>query len=103
MEYTKSPRSSFLKDIFPTAHMKHFRQSVRVLTLPIALIAIAATVAAQDHVIVQPKRVVIIRTGKMVRDSPDRRKAIVRYPIVKGLSNAITLRRISNAMGHSVL
>lgn len=97
MAYTKSPRSS-LKGIFPTPPMKSFRRSLRALTLPIVLIAVSATVGAQDHLIVQPKRVVIIRTGKEVRDSPDRRKAIVRYPIVKGLSNASTLRRIQNTL-----
>jgi hypothetical protein len=97
MEYTKSPRSS-LKGNFPTAPMKSFRRSLRVLTLPIVLSAVSATVAAQDHVIIQPKRVVIIRTGKDVRDSPDRRKAILRYPIIKGLSNAIALRRIQNTL-----
>lgn len=98
MEYTKSPRSSCLTGIFPTAHMKRARQSLRVLTLPIALIAVAATIAAQDHVIVQPKRVVIIRTGKEVRDFPERRKAIVRYPIVRGLSNAVALRQIQDTL-----
>jgi hypothetical protein len=78
--------------------MKSFRRSLRVLTLAIVLSAVSATVAAQDHVIVQPKRVVIIRTGKEVRDFPERRKAIVRYPIVQGLSNAIALRRIQNTL-----
>jgi hypothetical protein len=97
MEYTKNPRFS-LKGIFPTAHMKCFRQPLRVLTLPIFLIAVSATVAAQDHVTVQPKRVVIIRTGKVARDFPERRRAIVRYPIVKGLSNAIALRRIQKTL-----
>ena len=97
MEYTKSPRSS-LKGIFPTAHMKCFRQSLRVLTLPIVLSAVSASIAAQDHVIVQPKRVVIIRTGKVARDFPERRKAIVRYPIVRGLTDTTALRRIQNTL-----
>jgi hypothetical protein len=78
--------------------VKRARQSLRVLTLPIALIAVAATVAAQNHVIVQPKRVVIVRTGKEVRDFPERRRVIVRYPIVSGLSSAIALRRIQNTL-----
>lgn len=97
MEFTKSPRSS-LKGVFPTVPMKSFRRSFRVLTLPIALVAIAATVGAQDHISVRPKRVVILRTGKEVRDFPERRKAIVRYPIVQGLSNTIALRRIQNTL-----
>jgi hypothetical protein len=72
--------------------------SLIALTLPIVLIAVSATVAAQDHVIVQPRRVVIIRTGKVARDFPERRKAIVRYPIVQGLTDPAALRRIQNAL-----
>jgi hypothetical protein len=68
------------------------------MALPILLVAVLGTVAAQDHVIVQPKRVVITRTGKAVRDFPERRKAIVRYPIVRGLTDATVLRRLQNTL-----
>jgi hypothetical protein len=64
------------------------------------MIAIATppNVAAQDHVIVQPRRVVVVRSGKEVRDFPERRKAIIRYPIVSGLSDATIQRHIQNAL-----
>jgi hypothetical protein len=69
--------------------------------LPTILFAIAAqspSVVAQDRVIVQPRRVVVVRAGKEVRDFPERRRAIVRYPIVRGLSDATVLGRIQNTL-----
>jgi len=57
-----------------------------------------SNVAAQDRVIVQPRRVVVVRRGKEVRDSPERKRAIVRYPIVRGLSDAAVQRRIQNTL-----
>jgi hypothetical protein len=63
-----------------------------------ALLALSADVAAQDHVVVQPRRMVIIRTGKVVRDFPKRKRATVRYPIVKGLTDASALRRLQNTL-----
>ena len=80
--------------------MNPFRRSL-LLSLPIILFTIVAqspNVVAQDRVIVQPRRIVVIRTGKEVRDFPERRRAIVRYPIVRGLSDAVVLRRIQNTL-----
>jgi hypothetical protein len=77
--------------------MNRFRLSLPVLTLAITLLAaVSSTVAAPDHVIVQPRRVVIIRTGKVVRDFPECKKAIVRYATVRGLSDLTIPRRIQN-------
>ncbi|MGZ8842909.1 MAG: hypothetical protein ACXW18_04555 [Pyrinomonadaceae bacterium] len=81
--------------------MNCFRRTALQLSLPIALLALApppGNVAAQDRVIVQPRRVVVIRRGKEVRDFPERQKVIVRYPIVRGLSNSAVLRRIQNTL-----
>jgi len=78
--------------------MNRVRRSLIVLALPIILFAVSATVDAQDHVIVQPRRVAIVRTGPAVRDFPERRKAIVRYPLVQGLPDAAALRRLQNAL-----
>jgi hypothetical protein len=81
--------------------MNCFRRTALLLSLLIILFALAAplrSVAAQDRVIVQPRRVVVIRSGKEVRDFPERRKAIVRYPIVRGLSDAAVLRWIQNTL-----
>jgi hypothetical protein len=82
--------------------MSCFRLSLLVLSLPTILFAIAVrspNVVAQDHVNVQPRRVAVLRSGKEVRDFPERRKAIVRYPILRGLSDAAVLRRIQTALG----
>jgi hypothetical protein len=81
--------------------MNRFRRSSLILSLLTILFAIAAqtpNVAAQDRIVVQPRRVVVLRTGKAVRDSPDRKRAIVRYPIVRGLSDLAVLRRIQNTL-----
>lgn len=40
----------------------------------------------------------VLRSGKEVRDFPERKRAIVRYPIVRGLSDATVLRRIQNTL-----
>jgi hypothetical protein len=71
-----------------------------IFALAITLCALAtpSNVAAQDRVIIQPRRVAVFRSGEEVRDFPERKKAIVRYPIVRGLSDAAVLRRIQNSL-----
>jgi hypothetical protein len=81
--------------------MKHIRLSLLILALPItlgAIVAQAPSVAAQDRITVQPRKVVLLRSGKVARDLPGRQRAIVRYPIVLGLTDATVLRRIQNTL-----
>jgi hypothetical protein len=78
--------------------MNRFRFPQLLLALPISLVAIMANVAAQDRVTVHPKRVVILRSGKLARDFPERKRAVVRYPILVGLSDVKVLRRIQNTL-----
>jgi hypothetical protein len=81
--------------------MKHIRLSLLILALPITLCAIVAqtpSVVAQDRVTVQPRSVVLLRSRKVARDFPGRNRAIVRYPIVLGLTDATVLRRIQNTL-----
>jgi hypothetical protein len=81
--------------------MNCLRLSLLILSLPIILFAIATqspNVIAQDRVTVQPRRVVVLRTGKEVRDFPERKRGTVRYPIIRGLSDAGVLRRIQNTL-----
>jgi len=81
--------------------MNPFRRALLTLSLPAIAIAIAAQApkaVAQDRLIVQPRRVVILRSGKVIRDFPERRKGIVRYPILRGLSDRTALRRIENTL-----
>jgi hypothetical protein len=77
--------------------------SLRLPSLLFALSIIAGAlfserVAAQERVVIQPRRVVITRTGRIARDFPERRKAVVRYPIVQGLVDATALRRLRNTL-----
>lgn len=57
-----------------------------------------ASASAQDRAIVQPRRVVITRTGKEVRGFPERRKAVVRYPVIAGIRDATVLRKLQNTL-----
>lgn len=47
-----------------------------------------------DRVVVKPRRVVITRRGALTRQFPERKKAIVTYPVISGLADAQALRRV---------
>jgi hypothetical protein len=100
MGSTKNLPSSS-KGLSPFTQMNHIRLSALLLVLPITLCAVVAQPAsaiAQDRVVIQPRKVVLLRSGKVARDFPERKTAIVRYPIVRGLSDAAVLRRIQNTL-----
>lgn len=79
--------------------MKKSRLHTLLIALSITVGAwLSASAAAQDRVVVLPRRVVIARTGKEVRDFPERRKAVVRYPVLQGLTDAIVLHRLQNTL-----
>jgi hypothetical protein len=59
---------------------------------------VGAQTPAMDRAIVRPRRVVIVRTGAVARNFPERKRAIVVYPIVSGLSDAAVLRRVRSAL-----
>jgi hypothetical protein len=48
----------------------------------------------QDRLIVQPRRIVLVRGAKLARQFPDRKTATVVYPVVSGLSDPAVLRRV---------
>jgi hypothetical protein len=81
--------------------MNHIRLSALLLVLSISLCAVFAQTPgalAQDRLVIQPRKVVLLRTGRLAREFPERKKAIVRYPIVRGLADATVLRRIQNTL-----
>lgn len=78
--------------------MNRFRLATALFAIFILGAILSTSVAAQDRVVVKPQKVVIIRTGKAVRDFPERRKALVRYPIVSGLADGTSLRRVRNTL-----
>lgn len=53
---------------------------------------------ANDRAIIKPRKVVIVRTGDLAKQFPNRKKAIVTYPIVSGLKNPQVLRRVQSLL-----
>jgi hypothetical protein len=49
---------------------------------------------AVSSVVIQKRRVVLVRSGKLLRDFPERKRAIVNYPIVLGPKNSAVLRKV---------
>src|SRR5260221_11970246 len=81
--------------------MKTIRPSLVFLALAVCIWAPSgqpADVFAQDRVTVRTRKGVIVRSGKIVRDFPERKRAMVRYPIVFGLSNSAVLRRVRRTL-----
>jgi hypothetical protein len=54
----------------------------------------AAGAAATDRAVVGRRRVVIVRTGRLAREFPERRRAVVNLPVVSGLSDPRVLRGV---------
>lgn len=78
--------------------------SMRYLTLSLMLLAIiscaaspAAVASKSDgvpSVVIQKRRIVLVRTGKFVRDFPERKRAVVSYPFIVGPKNSPVLRKV---------
>ncbi|HEY0407638.1 MAG TPA: hypothetical protein VGC89_18030 [Pyrinomonadaceae bacterium] len=55
----------------------------------------AATSSPADRVVIAKKRIVIVRQGKLVKDFPDRKRAVINYPLItSGASSAAALRKV---------
>jgi hypothetical protein len=59
-----------------------------------ASFAVAAPSDAVPSVVIQKRRIVLVRTGKFVRDFPERKRAIVNYPVIVGPKNSPVLRKL---------
>jgi hypothetical protein len=84
--------------------MKRMRRSNVSLALlfaaacVVALHAPASRAAADERAVVTRRRVVIVRTGRIARQFPERRRAVVIYPVVSGLSDVRVLRKVRAAL-----
>jgi hypothetical protein len=56
--------------------------------------AVTTTSDAVQSVVIQKRRIVLVRTGKFVRDFPERKRAIVNYPVVVGSKTSQVLRKV---------
>lgn len=52
------------------------------------------TASADDRLIIQPRRIVIVRTPEVAKNFPRRKTAIVVYPVISGLKDPAVLRRV---------
>lgn len=82
------------------------RLSARLLAPALLLAALAfvpavpaaAAPPAGDRAVVGRRRVVIVRTGALARQFPERRRAVVNLPVVGGLPDPRVLRKVRAAL-----
>jgi len=55
--------------------------------------------AATDRAIVNPRTVVIIRSGALIKDFPEKKRATVTYPLISGLKDVHPASRPNNSPG----
>jgi hypothetical protein len=76
---------------------------IRLLCLPFLVGILCITAQSQNahqpgSAVVEQRRIVLTRPSSVVGESPNRRTAIVRYPIVKGLDDADVLRKVQKIL-----
>ena len=82
-------------------HMSLRRLVLSLLLLAsVGLVSVPARPAVPEgvpSVVIQKRRMVLVRSGKFARDFPDRKRAIITYPVVVGPRNSEVLRKIRAA------
>jgi hypothetical protein len=79
---------------------KGMRYLISSLMLLASVVGYAASpvVAAKSEgvpsVVIQKRRIVIVRSGKFVRDFPERKRAIVSYPVIVGPKSSQVLQKV---------
>jgi hypothetical protein len=89
------------------------QRTILVLFTVLSLTSFNAYAAAQarsgkancieDRVIIQRRRIVLIRSPKLARQFPGRKSAVVTYPVISGLNDAVVLRRVRSALSKTYL
>jgi hypothetical protein len=64
------------------------------LLLVTGLVCAPAPAQAAGSALVQRRRVVIVRRGALARQFPERRRAVVSYPVVSGIADRGVLRKV---------
>jgi hypothetical protein len=60
----------------------------------VALTRAARVTPAEERAVIQRRRIVIVRTGRIAKEFPHKKRAVVTYPVVSGLSDPEVLRRV---------
>ena len=50
--------------------------------------------SGSDHVSVQRRKIVVVRPAKLQKAFPHKKRATITYPVISGLSDPVTLRRV---------
>jgi len=56
------------------------------------------TTVRNDRVIVKPRTIVIVRSGQIAKEFPEKKRATVRFPLVSGPSDARVLRQVQSIL-----
>src|SRR6266550_4746846 len=51
-----------------------------------------------DRVMVKPHTIVIVRSGKLARDFPEKRRATIKFPVISGLGDARVLQKVQSIL-----
>ena len=54
--------------------------------------------SADDRVLIQRRRIVLVRSRELAKEFPHKKTAVVTYPIVRGLRSPAVLRRVRTAL-----
>lgn len=54
--------------------------------------------AVEDHVILQRRKIVLVRSAQLAKRFPSRKTASVTHPVVRGPGNDVVLRRVRSAL-----
>lgn len=58
----------------------------------------AQVTAANDRAVIQRRRTVLIRSGRIAKEFPHKKRAVVTYPVVSGLRDTVVLRRVRSLL-----
>jgi hypothetical protein len=71
------------------------RKTILCLVLSAGLLyAHGVASAAAGGALIQRRRVVIVRTGELARRFPERRRAVISYPVVNGIADRAVLKKV---------
>jgi hypothetical protein len=72
--------------------------SFNILNVPTTGANHSKSQPADDHVIIQRRRIVLVRSPELEKQFPERKRAVVTYPVISGLSDPTVLRRVRSVI-----
>jgi len=72
--------------------------SFPVTAFPATVSRVQSVQGTEERAVIQRRRVVLLRTGRIAKQFPHKKRAVVTYPVVSGLRNAQVLRRVRSLL-----